>query len=91
MATVLFTPKNLISKTDKAKLIKEGYLVIEADDPNSIKTIADISHIETNEIVESALKCVAHKDMPWNLKSWLSDVIANTALTKISNSKKQLS
>lgn len=87
MAQVLFSPKGVIKKSDKDKLFKEGYLVIEVDNPSSIKSISDIPHVGTNEIVEAALTCVAHKDMPSFLKSWLSDTMVTIALNKIKDTK----
>jgi len=91
MATILFSLKKEISPSDKAKLAKHGYVVIEVGDINNIKLVSDLPQVGTSEIVKYALTCVAHKDTPYNLKMWLSDMMVNSAITKIQESEKQKS
>lgn len=56
---ILFMPPKSISATDKGKLTKAGYIVIECDDPASIKTIAEIAPINQDILAKAAITAIA--------------------------------
>lgn len=54
--TLLLTPKGSISKTDKARLSNNGYIVVEVADPSQVKTISDLGMIGTDLISVAAIE-----------------------------------
>lgn len=84
MSNILFTPKQLISKEDKALLKNEGYIVIEVNDISKIKTITDLTTIGSDEVAITALEVL----LPWTNASGgihgeFAKAILNKAINKV--------
>lgn len=56
MEQIIVIPKGSLSAKDKGKLEKKGHIVIETNDPDSIRFISPAnSKIETNDLLMAAL------------------------------------
>jgi len=86
--TLLLTPKGSISKTDKARLSNNGYIVVEVADPSQVKTISDLGMIGTDVISVAAIETLALASTADSIKVNFAQKVLTKVVAKVKSEEK---